>query len=34
MLDALTIFGIAAVAIVAVVLFAICKIRDCNKPIC
>jgi len=34
MLDTLTLFGIGIAVAVIAVLFTICKIRDCNKPVC
>ncbi len=33
-LDTLTIFGLVSTAVVIAVLFTICKLRGCNKPIC
>ena len=33
-LDMLSIIGIVSAVVVVAVLFALCKIRGCNKPIC
>lgn len=33
-LDILSIVGIISVALVIAVLFTLCKLRGCNKPIC
>ena len=33
MFDLLTIIGMGAFALVGVVLFAVCRLRDCNKPV-
>ncbi len=33
-LDALTIYGLVSAGVVVAVLFAICKLRGCNRPIC
>lgn len=32
--DLLTIIGIAAIAMIGVVLFTLCRLRGCNKPLC
>lgn len=33
-LDLLTIIGIAAIATIGAVLFTLCRLRGCNKPLC
>jgi len=33
-LDLLTIVGIISAAVVVVVLFTLCKLKGCNKPLC
>lgn len=32
--DLLTLVGMASIALVGVVLFALCRLRGCNKPVC
>ncbi len=32
--DLLTIVGIAAIALVGLVLFTLCRVNGCNKPVC
>jgi len=32
--DLLTIVGIVAIVMVGVILFTLCRIRGCNKPVC